>query len=58
MKMSGDLWKLYTLDNSAEPDAFDTFRGLFKGWTWLEDAGDTTVGGTIKERGRWIVFGD
>ena len=38
--------KLVTLDESSDANKIgtDVFAGLFKGWTWLEDAGDALVG--------------
>lgn len=59
LKLTGDLWKLYTLDNDASPDTTAyTFEKLFYAATWLEDAGDATVGGTVDSNGTELIFGD
>ena len=46
IKISGNLLKLVTLDKSYDANKIgtDVFAGFFKGWTWLEDAGDALVG--------------
>ena len=46
IKISGNLMKLVTLDDSPDANKIgeNVFAGLFKNWTWLEDAGDAFVG--------------
>ena len=46
IKISGNLMKLVTLDDSADANKIgeNVFAGLFKDCTWIEDAGDAFVG--------------